>query len=165
MTKYFFTNTFEIGYSHCSPLDIIEDINIKNIQSFCIVRHPLDWYKSLYRWYHQRNWPQKKFSKSDFSHTCCAKTFTEYIQNSMEHFQYGYATAYFSRYFPFTTHVLHTRNLTHQLGQLLKKWNYSTSINKIKENISDKKIDTSLPQELYDKVIKKESGIIRYLNL
>ena len=83
----------------------------------------------------------------------------------IELYKYGYATSYFSRYFPFTTHVLQTNNLTKQLKNLLHKWNYSTKINEVPENTSDKSISTSLSQKLHEQVLQREQGIIKYLNL
>lgn len=158
-------NHFEVGHPHCGPIDIYHQIG--KAETFCIVRHPLNWYESLYRFFRRKRVPPSPqtpgFIVATANEVHRAATFEEYVNTIMDNYWFGYATAIYSRYVPYVDHILHTENLTHELKNLLNRWKYSTKINEGKTNVTDKSIDTTLTPGTRKKLLEKEAGIIHYL--
>ena len=156
----------EIGHQHYAPMDIYPEA--KDAESFCIVRHPLEWYRSNYRFYSHTKWRSNNktsASKSDINTICRADTFEKYIQNVLGYYKYGFVTAFFSRFIPFVDHILYTKNLTNELQNLLNSWGYRQKIDGMKTNKSRKEIPVELSSETREKLFQRENGIIKYLNL
>jgi hypothetical protein len=152
----------EKGFPHSAPLDIYKKL-IK-YESFCVVRHPLEWYRSIYRYYVQKKWGRGKKKITDMSMICRADTFEQYIKNILMMYKYGYATAYFSRFVPFINHIIHTENLSNELQNLLNSWGYKQKISYNKTNETIKNTDTIISEETKALLLKRENGIIKYLN-
>jgi hypothetical protein len=149
----------EIGHPHAAPLEIWDRLT-DNHETFCIVRHPFDWISSLYKHRIERTKPEDR-KKYNFVNFCIDKTFNNFIENILNVQPFGYASRYFSEYIFYVDHILHTENLTQELQQLLHQWGY-------KKKISNKKVNTtsirvSISDEIKNKFLQRERGIIKYL--
>ena len=145
-----FTNS-EIGDVHCTPLDID---NHNKYQSFTIVRHPLNWYKSWYRYRIVTGWR----NHHHIDRFCEADSFEGFVENMLKYNPHGYVTEKYLSVILFVNHILKTETLTHDLENYLK---IPTNIPAI--NTTPKIIDTSISPELCDRLLKAESRIIKYL--
>lgn len=148
----------EIGHIHCSPLDIFGKAGDK--KSFCVVRHPLSWYESYYRYRVDNGW--KPDHHIDVA--CRAGDFEGFIKNFIHFYRFGYVTSLYARYVPFVDVVLNLDNLSDQLQDLLKSWGYKKKIDKIPVNAGSKAISIKLSKVSRKKILSLESGVIRYLN-
>lgn len=165
--------TEKVGCYHAGPLDVYEET--KGLESFCVVRHPLDWYRSNYKYYFKRTWWIREKTSADtnmatyFLHR--RSTFESYIQKILEMYEHGVATAIFSRYVPFVNHILRAESLTQELPILLKSWGYHGNMVKNKINVTSELADKTIEQKetklsgrTTELILQLENGIIKYLN-
>ncbi len=150
----------EIGHTHNTPLEIE---NYEKIPSFTIVRHPLAWYKSYYRYRVKKNWRKGHFIDKHVK----ADNFEDFMKNMLYAYPCGYVTSRYLSVVPFISNILRTETLTEDLRQLLAKWGYKFPLTKTwperKEKIGDRKINTSISPETMSKLLKAESRIISHL--
>lgn len=151
------------GY-HSTPLDRPRRRH-KFENSFCVVRHPLEWYKSFFRYRIQTKWRlHKRYGPHPVDIHCFASTFEEFIQKVLVYHPFGMVTDLYLNYIPFCKFVLKQENLTNQLEDLLKRWGYDFPNIKKRIHVTPKNIDTSLSEATTKKIINAEYKIIRHLN-
>ena len=141
----------EIGHVHCTPLDVD---NYDKYRSFTVVRHPLNWYKSWYRYRIVTGW--RKGHHID--RLCESIDFEGFVENILKYNPHGYVTEKYLSVILFVNNILKTETLTRDLKNYLK---IPTNLPAI--NTTPKTINTSLSSGLYDRLLKAESRIIKYL--
>lgn len=100
---------------HCSPIEV-DDHDPE--YSFCVVRHPVDWYKSIYRVKRARN---KTYYVNGWKELT---TFDNFIRDMCSMHPYGYVTSMYLRFIPFCSHILKLENLADDLSRLFGKWGF-----------------------------------------
>ena len=148
--------TMELGHVHCTPLEID---HYQEYTSFTVVRHPLGWYESYYRYRQVRGWTDGHFIDKH----CKIGTFEDFVASMLNAYPCGYVTARYLSVLPFVDYVLETENLTEMLNNLMLSFGFTRSINISKSNVTPKTIDTSISPELYDRLLRAEGRIIKYL--
>ena len=145
----------EVGHNHATPLDHPE---LVSLQSFTVVRNPMDWYRSYYRYRIKKGWKKNHFIDK---HTQ-ASSFAEFIEKMLTAYPCGYVTSQYLTRVPFVDHVLRTETLTDDLKKLFKIW--EIPFNDVPPtNVTSKDIDTSLPPQLEARLLNSERRIINYL--
>lgn len=149
-------NTREVHHPHSN---IVDNIQLSGLESFTVIRHPMDWYKSWYRYREMRNWPDNH--KVGMHKP--GDSFVDFVNKMLMAYPSGYFTSKVFANVPFVSHVLRTDQLTDQLRILIESWGYSWPDHIPKENSSNKNISTWLPNELEKKLIGLEKRVINYI--
>ena len=144
----------EIGDSpHNDPLSV--DVDLSQFLTFCVVRNPLSWYKSTYRYevqYEEKieKLPDWAMKYQEFARG--GKSFQQFIELTLAEYPNGAATEMFTRFYPHVDIVLKTETLTETLGEVIRqggvKYTYSQVTLFPKFNLSDPSIDTSIDTSL-----------------
>jgi len=150
---------YGIGVDHCCPLDIpSHDYNY----SFCVVRHPLAWMESHYRYLCNRSCRGVKHWINGNKKN---KNFEEFIKQIIELRPRGYVTECYSLFIPHCKYVLKFENLNKEVNDLFLKWGFNnvlkyplSKLNRSKENIV-----TELSEETRKLFLRIENGMMRYL--
>lgn len=145
----------EVGHTHNTPLEVE---NYEKIPSFTIVRHPLDWYKSYYRYRIVSGWRKGHFIDKHAQ----SESFDGFMNNFLKAYPCGYVTSRYLSVVPFVPNILRTETLDRDLKQLLKNWGYGFPKAK-RRNVTPKTIDTSISDATKAKLFRVESRAISYL--
>jgi len=164
------TDIEEITHPHASPLKVGKKRHDPE-KSFCVVRHPLTWYESFFRYRIKTGWRLGQGTRiyNDGPHPidahCHSDTFRAFISKMLVYYPNGWVTSLYLRFIPFCKYTLRQENLTPELKELLTMFGYKKFpkvINK-KTNVTQGSIETKLPKDLRNKILKAESEIIKYL--
>jgi hypothetical protein len=157
------------GHRHGGPLNCRRSVK----KSFVIIRDPLDWYASFYRFrifkhYGKRDmepghpldffiWRKAGGDIFGFDYFCNKVATTH---------PWGYVTEMFCRFFPFVTTFLWLPELTTSLPRLFADWGYDrpVSLPPKPKNASPKDIDIICSQRTKDKVHHAERAIYNYIS-
>jgi len=143
--------------THCRPFEVEPDI-LKQCETFCTIRHPIEWYRSHYRYRIKTSW------RNDFplDVLCVSDTFQGFIKNVIKKWP-GYVTELYDNYAPHCDYILRQENLTPQLNKLLRIWGYDVMAPEVLVNDTERDIDTGLTQPLRNKLLRAErKAIERY---
>lgn len=145
----------EIGHSHSN---ILNNPELIGLESFTVIRHPLEWYKSFYRFREQKKWGGNHtrgiHKKGD--------TFEQFILKMIDAYPSGYVTNLYMTNIPFVCHILKTENLTKDLKALFEKWEYPFPNRVSNINVTKDSSDISLAKKTEDKILKVEQKILGY---
>lgn len=157
-----------IGHKHGGPLDCRRHWN----KSFTTLRHPMDWYRSFYRFRIYKHYGIRKMSPGhplDFFIWEKAEgnvfSFDYFLNHVVDRHPWGYVTGMFCRFFPFVTHFLWLPELTTSLPKLMSDWGYDrpVSLPPKPKNASPKDIVAECSQRTIDRVHNAEREILNYL--
>jgi hypothetical protein len=160
-------NITELGNAHYSPLRIGQRHDFEN--SFCVVRHPLDWYRSFFRYRIATSWRMGQNTKvyNDGPHPvdvhCHSESFEGFIAKMIAYCPNGWVTSLYLRFVPFCKYVLRQENLQDDLKKRLESWGYTFPKGIKQANVTQGGIDTSLSTERKGKILRVEAEIIKYL--
>jgi hypothetical protein len=144
-------------------------------RSFCIVRDPLSWYKSFYRYTLNKHYDKQRLKPGHVLHHFIwqdqngpVKSFDEFLSTINYRFRHGYVTSLYCSFIPFVTNILFTEQLTSALPELLASWGYDVPIKlpRIPTNATTalvKRYPADASKETINDMIRNEIGIIRYL--
>jgi len=153
----------ERGHAHCGPLRILPYHDFE--RSFCVVREPIEWYKSFYRYRVQNGW--KDDHPVDIY--CKADSFDEFICNILKIWNSkdgpGYVTSLYLRFVPFCKFILPMNNLTPSLKKLFAMWRLPFPSNVPPENATSKAINTELSKPTFKSIRASDNDIRKYLKL
>lgn len=148
--------TSETGHNHCTPLEVI---NHNIYLSFTIIRHPLGWYESYYRYRMSTGWRKDHF----IDQHCTSGTFEEFVNGMLRAYPCGFVTARYLSVIPFVNYFLKTEKLEESLSSLFAEWGYKFPNHIPPANVTPKSIDTSISPELKERLLRAEGRIIRHL--
>jgi hypothetical protein len=125
------------GHMHCAPPGLKHGTGgIK--RSFTIVRPPLDWYRSFYRFRLTKHFigrnmapghPLDKYIwEGQYQNGGQILPFDHFVRSVQQEYPKGYLTALFSRFMDHVDMVLSTDGITIQLPSLLASWGYDEPI-------------------------------------
>jgi hypothetical protein len=141
---------FKILPGHASPIDVT-DHSFEN--SFCVIRHPLSFYESFYRYKaHTTFWATGYQQASNFD---------EFVRQVLRIRPAGFATEWYLRFVPFCKHVLKLENIAVELKQLLNSWGFECELHKEYANASPK-ISTKLKKETREMLFGTERNLMKY---
>lgn len=155
----------EISHVHAGPMRNLKEHSYKD--SFCVVRHPLSWYESFFRYRAINGWrvvwaEEASNSAAVLDRQCKHESFQGFIVNVLNAYPSGFVTNLYMRFVPFCKYVLHQENLTEELYGLLKSWGYNNAKSS-RVNPSVGGIGTTLTDALKQRLLRAESEIIAYL--
>ena len=157
----------EIGGSpHCDPVEA-NTINPEtgrtnpHFWTFCIVRHPVEWYCSVYR-YRRQTGPRFDWDLDPYLQH---KVFNDFVDLTCNAYPNGFLTSWYKRFTPYVNTVLRTEMLTNGLKANLKKAGiiYNPgSIDKIpRTNVSDRQYKTQINISTLQKLYKAEKSAFK----
>jgi len=158
------------GHKHGGPLNACLRGDVE--RSFTILRPPIDWYRSFYRfriYKHYGKGGMKPGHPLDFFIWKEAGgkvfSFNHFLTRVVKWYPFGYVTSLYCRFFPFVTDLLWLPNLTQQLPELLGSWGYDGPITlpPKPKNESPKDIPAECSKSVEEKVNNAEMQIINYL--
>ena len=156
------------GHKHGGPLETTCDVK----RSFVIIRHPMDWLRSFYRFRIYKHYTIKRMDPGhplDFFiwEKAGGKIFSfdYFLRQITKTYLFGYVTTLFCRFFPFVTDVLWLPDLTATLPRLLERWGYDTPIAlpPKPKNESPKDIPADCSPAAKSAILKTEKGILNYI--
>jgi hypothetical protein len=151
-----FGNREELGHTHNTPLEVP---NHKKYTSITIVRNPLDWYKSFFRYRTVSNWRKGHFIDKHAK----AKNFNKFMENMLYAYPCGYVTSRYLSVIPFVNKIFRTETLDADIQKFFKE--IGKEVPKAeRKNVTPQTIDTSLAPDTHKKYLRAESRIISYLN-
>lgn len=147
--------------AHCTPQMVQPPKKPAIYNCFTVVRHPLAWYESWYRYRFMTGWrdnhPVDKVAKSD--------TFEGFVEKMLINYPNGFVTDLMKPYTDTSEcfQWLYQENLTNELRELLGHFGYEM-VDTPKANVTNKAIKTELSNELRTQLLQAESRIIEHLN-
>lgn len=124
----------EVGGKHDAPADGADDAPAR---SFCTIRPPLAWYRSVYRYGVMKHAVIADIPPDDnpldayiwqgrYSKGGKVFSFAEFMESMYHDYPNGYYTHLLTNFIGKTTHVLFTHTLHTSLPMLLADWGYDT---------------------------------------
>lgn len=141
--------------SHSRPFEITMDEFKQNIK-FCTIRHPINWYKSHYRYRVKTGWRDN----FPLDIMCHSETFQGFIENVLEKWS-TYVTELYENYVPYCDYYIYQEQLESQLTKLLQSWNYTIITKPVLINDTSRDIDTTLDPKLEEKILQAEQHVIQ----
>lgn len=152
--------------------EVIDDKYKENKTSFCFVRHPIEWYKSFWRYrFLSEGQHKNKFGRYDFRFPidiCYDNDFEIFLNKALVLFPDGYVSQMYKYYVgencDKVDFIGKTENIREDFISFLNKIDVSFDknfiLNKRERNITDKKINTFIDNELEKRILKAESWTI-----
>lgn len=155
------TDRQEICWTHSTPFETRIGQTI-SYPSFAMVRHPVTWYESYFRYRRTSNtrpWQKDCYYDAKVE----SETYQEFIEKTLASTVAGATTYVGHLYAPFIKNVTHLLKLEHiheDLNMVFSKWGYdywNYKVGPIKA--SPKHVPTDLPANLYKRLAMREAGV------
>lgn len=150
----------EIGDPHCCPYEVDKCWQT----SFCVVRDPLGWYQSYYRYRVHKKWRPGHH----LDDVATAKNFEKFVNRVIDAYPFGYLSMYMNRYIPYVDEILHTSNLTAELKAYFAKVGLSFPPHdrfKRAINSTPQNINTDIKPQTLKRLLRAEKGLKRIWKL
>lgn len=146
----------EIGHTHNTPLEVP---NHKKYISLTIVRNPLDWYKSFFRYRMVSGWRKGHFIDKHAE----SRNFNQFMKNMLYAYPCGYVSSRYLSVVPFVDKVFRTETLDKNIKDFFDEM--KMDVPKVtRKNVTPRSIDTSLSPKVMNQYLRAESKAISYLN-
>jgi len=165
-----------VGKAHAGP----QDVGYIPQRSFTIIRPPLDWYRSFYRYRIMKHvvvadlpsnpppagHPLDQYIwTGQYSQGGHVHSFGEFMLAMYAAYPRGYATELYLRFTPYVDNVLTTSRLTTELPQLLRSWGYLPPfrVPAAKTNATTTPRGKFMPFKRYKALARTDRGTLRGL--
>ena len=148
--------TREIGHTHMTTPVRLLSLK-RNMQWISIIRDPMQWYQSYYRYRIESLWRPEHHIDIN----CQSATFEEFVDKMLFYYPFGYVTMLYSMVIPFCDIILNTNDLTYQLKKHFINWGYKWNPNMNSQRpLSTTKIkeSTIISNSLTKKFMECEKG-------
>jgi hypothetical protein len=151
----------EICWTHSTPYETRVGGD-ENLLSFAMVRHPVTWYESYFRYRRTSN--TRPWQKDNLYDAYVeAETYTKFILKTMQSTVAG-ATSYVGHlYAPFinnVTYLIKLEDIHNGLERIFGGWGYDYWKYKVGPiKVSPKHVPVNLPKNLYNRLAMRNAGI------
>ena len=151
----------EICWTHSTPFESRVGMDVE-LPSFAMVRHPVTWYPSYFR-YRLSNVRNPWKPDCYYDAKVESETYIDFIMKTLGSTVAGATTYVGHLYAPFIKNVdylLKLEDIHEELNKVFSKWGYDYWKYKVGPiKISPLHINTRLPKDIYERLVMREAGV------